>query len=309
MPLFFFGTIDVADSTVLSSAIGKPANSGTIQMAFEKSLDLTDAEKAWLADHKTIRVAFDGYFPPYSFINDAGEFKGLAVDVLQVLGQRIGITIEFSPYIVWKELYEAAQNHKVDVVATMGHQPEREKWFVFTRLYIFKALVIMTKDETTEINAPDDLAGKRVALVQSYQYVTPLLAKYPTISPYYVENMLDGLTAVSVGKADAAITFLGAGHFLQKKYQLANLQFTAVYDRENFTESIAVRKDWPELAAILDKALASLSDKEKTEIDQRWIGPESTLGMPCRKVVLLKLDAKTCLKASSNRQPYMVEII
>jgi len=70
--------------------------------------------------------------------------------------------------------------------------------------------------------------------------------------------MLDGLNAVAVGKADAAITFLGAGHYLQVKYQITNLKFAAVLDRDRFSESIGGRKDWPELAAIMDKALASV---------------------------------------------------
>ncbi|NIA05419.1 MAG: transporter substrate-binding domain-containing protein, partial [Proteobacteria bacterium] len=168
--------------------------------------------------------------------------------------------------------------------ATMGRQPKREEWFAFTRPYIFKSLVIMTRKETTTINRPGDLAGKSVALVEKYQYVKPLLKRYPSVKPYYVDTMLDGLNAVAVGKADAAIIFLGAGHYLKTKYQLANLKFAAVFDRDHFTESIAVRKDWPELAVIMDKALASISNSEKAELSQRWIGPEHTLHIALRTV-------------------------
>ncbi len=247
------------------------------------SLHLTAGEKAWLAAHKTIRVGFDSAFPPYSFLDDVGNCEGLAVDMLQILARRIGVTIKPLPK-VWKDLYQAAQRREVDVVATMGRQPQREKWFAFTRPYLFKSLVIMTRQSTTTINRPGDLAGKRVALVEKYQYVKPLLKQYPSVKPYYVATMLDGLNAVAVGKADAAITFLGAGHYLKTKYQLANLKFAAVFDRDHFTESIAVRKDWPELAVILDKALASVSDSEKTALSRRWIGPEHTLHIALRTV-------------------------
>lgn len=247
-------------------------------------LRLTTEERAWLARHQTIRVAFDGYFPPYSFLNDDNEMEGLAVDVLRVLAQRTGVTIELSPKAVWKDLFEAAQRREVDVVATMGRQPERLAWFIFTRPYIFKSLVIMTREETTGINGPQDLAGKRVALVEQYQYVYSLLNKYPSIKPYSVNTMLDGLNAVAVGKADAAITFLGAGHYLQTKYQIANLKFAAVFDRDRFTESIAVRKDWPELASIFDKALASMTDDEMAKLSRPWVGPEYKPGIEKRTV-------------------------
>ena len=249
----------------------------------KNSLPLNDQEKAWLSQHQTIKVAFDGYFPPYSFLNDAGKIEGLAVDILRVLAERTGITIEISPKTIWKDLYGAAQKREVDVVATMGRQPEREQWFVFTQPYIFKSMVIMTRSDNAVINRPEDLAGKQVALVQSYQYVKSLLDLYPSIRPFYVDTMLDGLNDVAVGKVDAAITFLGAGHYLKNKYQIANLKFAAIYDRDRFTESIAVRKDWPELASILDKALESVSSHEMLSLQEKWL-PEEDIGI--KKVFL-----------------------
>lgn len=245
-------------------------------------ISLSEAEKNWLSKYKSIRVAFDGYFPPYSFLNEQGEIEGLAVDVMEVIRRRTGIDFEISSKTVWSDLYEAAQRREVDVVATMGKQPEREQWFAFTRPYIFKSLVIMTREETTGIKKPDDLNGKRVALVRNYQYVKRLLEEYPRIRPHYVDTMLDGLNAVAVGEADAAITFLGVGEYLQNKHQMANLKFAAVFERDRFTDGIGVRKDWPELVSILDKAIASIPEDEITEIGRRWAGAEYETGIPLR---------------------------
>lgn len=284
MVLFFAGPAITAAATGIQSGSGiAPVTIDADRMGPPPPLHLTDREKAWLAAHKTIRVGFDSSFPPYSFLDDAGNCEGLAVDMLQILAQRIGVTIKPLPK-VWKNLYAAAKRREIDVVATMGRQPRREKWFAFTRPYIFKSLVIMTRKETTAINRPGNLAGKSVALVEKYQYVKPLLRRYPSVKPYYVDTMLDGLNAVAVGKADAVITFFGAGHYLKTKYQLANLKFAAVFDRGRFTESIAVRKDWPELAVIMDKALASISGSKKAEIRQRWLGQEHMLHIASRTV-------------------------
>jgi signal transduction histidine kinase/CheY-like chemotaxis protein len=89
--------------------------------------------------------------------------------------------------------------------------------------------------------------------------------------------MLDALNAVSVGQADAAITFLGGGHYLQTKYLMTNLKFAAIYDRDHSPESIAVRKDWPQLASILEKALASISERERLALESRWLPLDPTL--------------------------------
>ncbi|HHB77282.1 MAG TPA: transporter substrate-binding domain-containing protein, partial [Desulfobulbus sp.] len=107
------------------------------------ALPLTPGERSWLTGHQTVRVAFDGYFPPYSFLSDTGRYKGLAVDIFKILADRTGITFVPFDKPLWKDLFAAAKRREVDVVATMGHRPEREQWFVFTRPYIFKSMMIM----------------------------------------------------------------------------------------------------------------------------------------------------------------------
>jgi len=248
------------------------------KIAAAEPLQLSADEQTWLAAHQSIRIAFDGYFPPYSYLNDNGEFEGLAVDVMQLLAVRIGVKLEPFPQAVWKDLYAAAQRREVDLVATMGNRPERAEWFLFTRPYIFKSLVIMTQENAGTLESPADLAGQRVALVRSYQYVAPLLQQYPSIQPDYVDTLLDGLNAVAVGKADATITFLGAAHYLMTRYQIANLKFAAVFEKDKFSDSIGIRNDWPELASILDKGLASISDEEMQAISHHWIPPQISPG-------------------------------
>ena len=255
------------------SAVAAPGRSGAPDTR-QPPLSLTQGEQAWLAQHRSINIAFDGYFPPYSFLNEDREIQGMAVDILRLTAQRAGITLAISPKTVWKDIYLAAQKREVDLVATMGNRPERAEWFIFSHPFVFKSLVIMTMNKST-IAGPEDLDGRRVALVNSYQYVKPLLEKHPTIKPYYVDTMLDGLNAVATGKADAAITFVAAGDYLKSRYQLTNLKFAAIFDRDQYTESIAVRKDWPELASIMEKALDSISPQELQTIQKRWLSAEA----------------------------------
>jgi len=236
-----------------------------------RQIALTDKERAWLEKHPTIRLSYDGYFPPYSFYNDAGELEGLSVDVFRIISNQLGITLDVYPKATWKELYAAAQKREVDAVATMVKRPEREALFAFTKPYVFKSLVIMTREDDSRIERRDDLGGMSVALVKEYQYVKRVLEEYPSVKPYYVDTMLDGLNAVAIGKADAVITFLGGGHYLRTKYTIPNLKFSAIYDRESSLESIAVRGDWPELAAIFDKALKSIPESEMLELQTKWL--------------------------------------
>ncbi|OZG70280.1 hypothetical protein BTA51_27115 [Hahella sp. CCB-MM4] len=234
-------------------------------------LDLTPAELRWLSAHPIVSIAYDGYFPPYSFLNDDGQLEGFSVDLMKMVADRIGITFQIHPEYQWKTLYPAAQQGQVDMVATMVDRDERHQWFTFTKPYIFKSLVVVTQEDDSGINQREDVAGRTIALVKGYQYEKQILDEYPSITPFHVDTMLDALNAVSVGKADAAITFLGAGHYYRNKYFLTNLKYAAIYDKRSSNESIAVRKDWPELASMLNKALESIPEAELQRIRAKWL--------------------------------------
>jgi diguanylate cyclase (GGDEF)-like protein/PAS domain S-box-containing protein len=238
-------------------------------------VQLTVKEREWLENHKTIRIAFDGSLPPYSFLNDAGQPEGIAVEVMNILSKRLGIKFETYPQTTWNKLYEAAAARKVDVVATMVNRADRKQWFIFTQPYLLKSLVIMTKRDNTIIKNRSDLAGKKVALVKGYQFIDRIIKEFPSVTPYFVSSMLDELKAVSTEKADAAVTFMATANYLQTKHLLTDLKIAAFYDsdsiNENINESIAVRNDWPILADILQKGLSSISEEEMQNIHAKWV--------------------------------------
>lgn len=243
-------------------------------------LKLTPLEREWVDRHEVVRVAFDGHFPPYSMLNDAGKVEGYAVDMFNLLAKRSGLRFKVSPETTWSELYPAAKNREVDAVATMVRRPEREQWFEFTRPYIFKSLVIMTREDDERIRGKQNLAGKTLAIVKDYQYVKTVMDEFPSAKPQWHDTMLSALNSVSTGNADAAITFFGGGHYVQTRYMLSNLKFAAVYDQNNSLESIGIRKDWPLLRSILDKALASITESERLALERKWLPDRNLLELP-----------------------------
>ncbi|EPJ44975.1 MAG: hypothetical protein OFPII_30590 [Osedax symbiont Rs1] len=236
-----------------------------------EDLDLTAEEQHWIEKHSEVTMAYDGHFPPYSFLNDKQEIEGFAVDLFKVLAHKTGITFNVHPQYTWDDLFTTAKAHKIDVVATMVKSQDRLQWFNFTQTYVYKSHVIFSHEDDVTINDKSDLKNKTVALVRGYQYIDKILKDYPTITPMYFDTILDSLNAVTVKKADAAITFFGAGHFIRKKYLVTNLKYAASYDRDIAHERIAIRNDWPLLSSILDKALASIPEIEYQQLIAKWL--------------------------------------
>ncbi|CAG7856973.1 two-component system, NarL family, sensor histidine kinase EvgS [biofilm metagenome] len=236
-----------------------------------EALSLTKAEKKWLSSHKSIRIGYDGSLPPYSFINDQGKIDGIAVEIMALLSQRLGTDFIIYPVSNWGNLYRDAAKKKVDLIAAMVNRPDRAKWFNFTKPYLTKSLVIVTRQDNSTITNRSDLAHKRVAVVKGYRYVEQIGAEFPTATAVKLDSMLESLNKVDQGQVDAAILFLGTANYLQSKYQLNQLKIAAFFERNSADESIAVRKDWPQLVEILQKGLDSLTDQEVEKIFSKWV--------------------------------------
>ena len=268
-------------------------------------LQLTPNEQEWLAKHKTIRIAYDGNLPPYSFINDSGKIDGVAVEIMAILSKRLGVNFTIYPESDWSRIYRAAARRKVDMVATMVSRPERAEWFSFTKPYLTKSLVIVTKQDSTIINNRDDIKDKKVAVVKGYQYGEQIGNEFPTARRFKAETMLDSLKEVDKGRVDAAVIFLGTANYLQAKHQLSNLRIAAFYDRNSANESIAVRKDWPVLVGILQKGLDSLTEDEVQKVFAKWVVGG---GIPSSDVAIQKPQAPAEPVSKPVTKPPVVEV-
>jgi diguanylate cyclase (GGDEF)-like protein/PAS domain S-box-containing protein len=237
----------------------------------EQHPELTETERDWINDHQPIRIAFDGQFPPYSFLDESGAVAGIAYDTMQLLSQKLGLNFIIDERTDWQDIYPAAVNKKVDVVATMVDRPERHKYFLFTSPYVFKSLVIVTHKNNKAIKKRSDLEGKTVALVEGYQYSQRILKEFPNITPFYVSDIRESLSAVESQNAEVAITFFAATHYYQNKYLLSALKVATFYDQNSANDSIAIRNDWPVLQTILQKGLKAISQNEMQAIRNKWL--------------------------------------
>ncbi|MBU0593234.1 MAG: PAS domain S-box protein [Gammaproteobacteria bacterium] len=239
--------------------------------AITSSLSLSQEEAEWLAAHPVIRLGIDSNYGPYSFVDENGQLQGVVRDFLTHIERTLNLRFEIVSNLNWPQLMEAVQQHRIDAVATVVHLPEREAFLEFSRIYLPTPLVIMTRKDARQMRSLDELPVLRMALVEGYSSSKQLIALYPAIRPSYVTTPLDGLRAVASGMADGYVGVLGVNTFLASQYGIANLKVNAAFDMEDNGQRFGVRKDWPQLARLLDKALAAIPTKQRTQIWQHWI--------------------------------------
>ncbi|AZG73216.1 EAL domain-containing protein [Shewanella livingstonensis] len=251
---------------------------------------ITKQEQRWLSEHQPIRVGIDGYFPPYSYINQHNQPVGMAVDTLLLIGKKIDIEFVFSDEHRWPNIIQNLYRKDIDIVLTMVNTPERDNKFLFTSPIVYKSLVVIAKKNKYQINNRSDIANKTIALVKGYQYSDKVIKEFPSVIPFYVDNMREAMEAVQANQADAAITFFAAANYYQIKYAISDLKFVAFYEKNNANEAIAIRSDASLLASIMQKGLDSLTPSEKQTINQTW-GANITLPKDYQDLVKLAAGA------------------
>ncbi|MFN2342276.1 MAG: transporter substrate-binding domain-containing protein, partial [Desulfonatronovibrio sp.] len=240
-------------------------------------INLTAEELEFLNQHPVIKVGNEDDWPPFDFSRH-GEPQGYAIEHLELLGQRLGISFEYINGYTWAELLELFQNNEIDLLPSLWYSDERARYMLFTDPFLVLPYVIVTHRNNEAINEFDDLAGKTVAVAKGYVQESVLEEHYPQIKRHQVENVLEGLRAVSYGHADAYIGYHGSVSYLMTTnflYDLTVVGDTRVPELGPQGLYISVRKDMAPLRNIMQKAMDSLSENEKIRLGEKWFSIET----------------------------------
>lgn len=248
-------------------------------------LQLSDAEKAWLKEHPTIRVAGPRAFPPFHFVAD-GRMQGMAVDYLEVLTARLGIRLEYHPELPWPEVLAAVRERRLDLIACAAKSDDREAYLALTTPHLSFPLVILTRRDAPFVASLNDLRGQRIALTKGIMTRDWLISDGLAFTPVDVATLTEELEAVADGRADAAVQNLAAATYVIDKRGLTNLKVAAPTPYGNYDLAIGVRKDWPELVELLNKALASIEQERHSAIRQKWMAVRYEFGLRWRDLLL-----------------------
>ena len=254
-------------------------------------IDLSTEEKAWIKENHTVRVRI-GNSPPFMLTD--GKVQGIAIDYLTHIFDSNGIKIKYisSSEVTWPEALEYIKRHEVvDMVPTAKITEKRKKDIIFTDEYIFAPWVIFTRSDADFVSSIDDLKGKIVSVEEGYVMHLLLKQNYPEIRLKVVSANLKNFAQIpikdlSTGLADAYIgNLLSTTYTIQTK-GYTNVKVAAPTPFDNHNQAMAIRSDWPELASIINKTLASMTSEEHAAIRNKWLSVRYEYGID--KVYVLK---------------------
>lgn len=234
------------------------------------TIQLTSDEKDWLKEHPVIRIGSDPAWDPVEGRNSKGEYSGIATDYLRKIESIIGVRFEFDPSNTWGELIEKAKRKEIDTFSCIAKTEGRSKYLNFTKPYISFPIKIFVRSNFNYISDLSELNGQYVAVGKGYATDDFLTNNNPEIKLLRVGNPLEGLKAVESGRASAFV-----GNFLTTGHLILHNGLTSIKvggdTPFSYDQRIGVRKDWPLLTSILQKALDTISEQWGRDIYKQWV--------------------------------------
>lgn len=240
----------------------------------------TPEEQVWLEAHPTIRLGAMDNWPPMDFTDETGALQGIGADFAALLNELLGGRLETvsGPF---PRLLEDVRAGKLDALLDVTPRPDREAYLRFTKPYAVVPHAIVARKGGRYYDSFASLYGRTVAVESGFFVAAHMRSNHPAIRIAEYPSTREALLAVAAEQADAYVGNRAGAAWIIGRELLASLQVQGLVRETASVNAIGVRADEPVLAAILDRALATLSQQSVQEIFARWagVGPDRGGGL------------------------------
>jgi two-component system sensor histidine kinase EvgS len=259
--------ITTLDETTINAITAKWLEASRVETS---PAELTQEERAWLNKHPVMRLGIDPSWPPVEYFDAEGRIAGITSDNIRILSEKTGTRFEAVRDLSWSEVLDQARQGNIDVISAIVKSEARAEYLLFTEPYLNLQMVIVTRDDAPVIEGIQDLQDKTIAVMEGYITHTYLKRDYPNQQLLLFKTLAGALRAVDNANADALIENAAAINLVKKELGLTRLT-VAASTPYTYELSFGVRNDWPELIPILEKILASITEREKQIIKEKWV--------------------------------------
>ncbi len=216
----------------------------------------------------TVRVASLGDSKPYTFTDAQGNFTGFDVELFKDVAKRAGVDNVVFTGQDFSAILPAVANGQFDVgVAAIGITDKRKETVDFSSGYLAGYLTVLTTKDSG-IKGVEDLAGKRLGVVQGTLQEAYAVKNFTTASLVRFPDNNSAIAAVNSGSADADFLDYEAAKDYTEQHGLVSVADIPSFDAP---AGFALAKDKTALKEALNKALAeAMEDGTWKTLYQKW---------------------------------------
>lgn len=239
----------------------------------------TPDEQAWITEHPVINVSLSPELFPMEDQGSVDAYTGISLDFLRIVSQITGLRFRTVPLSSWSEPLEDARVGRVDMFAMAEQRAPGHENLLFTTPYVSLPSVLVSPEKSAILGL-DDLIGKTLAVRPGYFWEGYLKENYPGVILHPINSLQQGMLLVAQNQAAALV---GYRFSMQRRLRASpNLALQLINLQDVSGLSMAVRRDLPYLASVLEKSLKHISGLERQVIYRRWLEANTPWGISSR---------------------------
>ncbi|MGJ7571342.1 ATP-binding protein [Variovorax sp. RB2P76] len=236
---------------------------------------LSEEENAWIAQHRTLRVALSQTSLPMEYL-DKGVMRGLSIEYANLIARRTGLRFVYVSDAD-KPKRQLLKDREADLsfAITYNDFPLVASGVAAVPTKAAHPLLVISRVGQSVVKDPAQFKGKTVAVLEGWPFEDELKSAAPGVTLVKAANGPDVLAKLVAEKADFAIgnelIFLP---YLHRRLE-GQLQIAGIYGTRLGGATVLIREDDAVLRSILEKTLASLTAEEAHELYGRWLDRDS----------------------------------
>ncbi|MBF0641625.1 PAS domain S-box protein [Pseudomonas protegens] len=231
-------------------------------------------QRQWLAQHPELRVGLVLQAPFAQYDRRLQRLSGANVELMQALAKALNIELSWRNFPDQAQLERALRDGEVDMAPGLTQTPAGLRLWLFSDPYMRVPQLVVGERKgagTVELEKLDSQA--RVAVRMPSAVADYLRLTYPNLNLQGVPLERQALQLLLSQQARYAVVDEAQLSRLSGEAEFAGLAVVGDIGLPQLLR-VATRRDWPELASIVEAALHAIPAKELEQLHGRWLQPK-----------------------------------
>lgn len=235
---------------------------------------LNAQQREWLAQHPELRVGLVLQAPYAQYDRRLQRLSGANVELMQWLAKALNIDLIWRNFPSQEQLEAAVRDGEVDIAPGLQQTPAGLRLWLFSDPYMRVPQHIVGIREgggAVELEKLDELS--RVAVRMPSAVADYLRSNYPNLNLQGVPLERQALQLLVSQQARYAVVDEAQLSRLSGEAEFAGLAVVGDIGLPQLLR-VATRREWPELASIMQSALRAIPARDLDQLHSRWLQPQ-----------------------------------
>ncbi len=235
---------------------------------------LSAEQRQWLAEHNELRVGVVLQVPFAQYDRRLQRLSGANVELMQWLASALNIEVTWRHFPDVTQLEDAVREGEVDIAPGLTQTPAGLRLWQFTDPYMRVPQLVVGEQKGAGVVELEKLDSQsRVAVRMPSAIADYLRSNYRNLNLQGVPVEREALQLLLTQQTRYAIVDEAHLSRLSAEPEFANLAVVGDIGLPQLLR-VATRRDWPELAGIVESALHAIPAKDLEQLHARWLQPK-----------------------------------